>query len=178
MFEAYRIRPVVEWEGTDESREIRAFNTLEEALVAQARLIAADPQANVEPRLFWSLYGVNPEVGGVRTEDTISDLVSEVAAIELLAKILGSFRGTGSVGYFVAAASRIPETEVSKSFKVRMVWGLGEGGDARSVKDYEFSTRAELDAFLEGCEEANGWLGMEQIDPGPDGTFRNPSDGR
>jgi hypothetical protein len=45
---------------------------------------------------------------------------------------------------------------------------------AERVSDYEFASVGELNAFLYGCDEANGWLDMEQIDPNPDGSFSKP----
>jgi hypothetical protein len=87
MFEAYRIRPVVEWEGSDESREVEAFDALGEASAKQAQLMRDDPHADVEPRIFWTLYGINPETDGVRTEDAIADRITEADALELLGRL-------------------------------------------------------------------------------------------
>ena len=61
-----------------------------------------------------------------------------------------------------------------KPHRVRMKWGSGIGGDEKPVSDYEFASAGELNAFLYGCDEANGWLDMEQIDPNPDGSFPEP----
>ena len=35
-----------------------------------------EPNPHMEPRIFWTLYGVNPVLHGVRTEDAIADLDS------------------------------------------------------------------------------------------------------
>lgn len=98
MFEAYRIRPVVEWEGSDESRELEAFTTLGEAEAKLSRLVRGDPCADVEPRIFWTLYGVNPPANGVRTDDAIADRTSETAALDLLGKLIGCFTADPSGG--------------------------------------------------------------------------------
>jgi hypothetical protein len=108
MFEAYRIRPVVEWEGSDESRELEAFNTLSEAGARQAQLMRDNPHSDVEPRIFWTLDGINPESDGVRTEDAIADRSAEADALELLGKIIGRFTAdsrAGSDGYYIADRS-------------------------------------------------------------------------
>jgi hypothetical protein len=63
-----------------------------------------------------------------------------------------------------AVAPLVLNESGSKPLKVRMLWGSGAGGDEKPSKDYEFATLAELNAFLEGCSESNGWLDMEQID--------------
>jgi hypothetical protein len=108
MFEAYRIRPVLEWEGSDESRELEVFNTLGEATARQAKLMRDDPHADVEPRIFWTLYGINPERDGVRSEDAIADRTAEADALDLLGKIIGRFTAdprAGSHGYFIADQS-------------------------------------------------------------------------
>lgn len=173
MFESYRVRPVVEWEGSDESRELEVFNTLTEAVKAKANLLFVDPNPDFEPRVFWTLYGINPEVDGVRTEEAIADRDSEGAAIELLTKLIGPLAESGNrsdARRFTARPVHPQNNGDAKPHKVRMVWESGIAGD-KPTKDYEFSTLAELNAFLKGCEEANGWLDMKQIDPGPDGTF-------
>lgn len=106
MFEAYRIRPVLEWEGNDESRQLEAFVTFNEATGARSRLLCADPHADFEPRIFWTLYGVNPEHQGVRTEDAIADVDSENAALILLEKLIGRHHAdprAAAQGYYIAA---------------------------------------------------------------------------
>lgn len=55
-----------------------------------------------------------------------------------------------------------------KLFKTWIIWGQSpEPGDKPT--EYAFATQAELDAFLEGIEEAEGWLGYAICD-GPDFT--------
>jgi hypothetical protein len=76
MFEAYRIRPVLEWEGSDETRKFEAFTSLGQAIEAKAITMRREPNPHMEPRIFWTLYGVNPVLHGVRTEDAIADLDS------------------------------------------------------------------------------------------------------
>lgn len=44
--------------------------------------------------------------------------------------------------------------------KVTILWGgAPEPGD--KAKTYEFETQAELDAFMKGVEEMDGWMGWE-----------------
>ena len=118
MFEGYRIRPVLEWGASDESRELKAFASISEAMEAQAGLLCHDLSPNVERRIFWTLYGVNPEIHGVRTEDAIPDRDSEAAALELLEKLIGSFHvdtGATATGVFTAAGRRSRPTKQSSS---------------------------------------------------------------
>jgi len=42
-------------------------------------------------------------------------------------------------------------------FKTRIKWGVTSYGDDQ-IKSYEFKTEKELDAFMLGVNEANGWL--------------------
>jgi hypothetical protein len=44
-----------------------------------------------------------------------------------------------------------------KKFKVKITWGVTSLGDDQT-KTYEFDTEKELDAFLYGVDESNGWL--------------------
>ena len=50
-----------------------------------------------------------------------------------------------------------------KKFKVKITWGVTSWGDDQT-KVYEFDTEKELDAFLFGVDEANGWLEYEIIE--------------
>lgn len=100
MFEAYRIRPVLEWEESDGSRELKPFLTLNDAVEAQTEM------KRFEPHLFWTLYGVNPECEGVRTEDAVADVDTEEAALTLLEKLIGRFHADPRAavpGYYVRA---------------------------------------------------------------------------
>ena len=100
MFEAYRICPVLEWEESDGSRELKPFLTLNDAVMAQSEM------KSLEPRLFWTLYGVNPACAGVRTEDAVADVDTENAAFTLLEKLIGWFHAdprAAMPGYYIAA---------------------------------------------------------------------------
>jgi hypothetical protein len=117
MFEAYRIRPVLECKASDVAPEFGAFTSLGEAIEAKEIVMRRDPNADVESRIFWTLYGVNPVLHGVRTEDAIADLDSEAAALELLGKLIRNFRtapDTSATGYFGARPqARLPKPVAS-----------------------------------------------------------------
>jgi hypothetical protein len=124
MFEAYRIRPVLEWEGNDESRELSAFASLGKAIEAQTRLLRVDPNPNFAPRILWTLYGIIPEVDGKRTEEAIADRDSEAATLELLAKLIGNFRvepDSTATGYFTPAPKEPPPTNDGNGRTVKVV---------------------------------------------------------
>jgi hypothetical protein len=107
MFEAYKIQPVLEWEGNDESRKLESFTTLGEATKAHARLMRDDPEPYFEARIFWTIYGVNPETSGIRTEEAVADRDSESAALELLSRIIGPFTETTCGDYVPARRSNL-----------------------------------------------------------------------
>jgi len=44
-----------------------------------------------------------------------------------------------------------------KKFKVKIYWGE----EKDSVKTYKFETEKEMDAFLFGVDESNGWLSYD-----------------
>jgi hypothetical protein len=49
--------------------------------------------------------------------------------------------------------------------KITILWGkVPEPGDA--AQTYEFGTGAELDAFLLGIEEMDGWEGWREVEEG------------
>ena len=51
------------------------------------------------------------------------------------------------------------------TFKTTILWGESPGpGDA--AKTYEFETAAELSAFIQGVEEASGWMNYSFEDEG------------
>ena len=50
-----------------------------------------------------------------------------------------------------------------KKFKVKIHWGVTSFGDDQT-KTYQFDTEKEMDAFLFGVDEANGWLEYEIIE--------------
>jgi len=92
LYEAFRIRPVVE--STDENGRV----------ASEAKATLADAQRECEAfdalqivgglegkRIIWSVYGVNPEEHGLRTDEAIADRNTEDAARELLANIIGPF---------------------------------------------------------------------------------------
>jgi hypothetical protein len=232
MFKAFRIRPVVE--SMDENGEVtcEAFATLAAVERDSAQFEGRRSVSGREGKtIIWTLYGVNPEESGVRTEYAIADRDTEEYARELLTSLIGPFT-TGEAGYSTpatlpagaaalltsalghiqtykdneevdcialaedsiaaalntlmqsrpaqadSAVAGTPGAEAApadpKPHKVRMKWGSGMGGDEKPVSDYEFASVEELNAFLYGCDEANGWLDMEQIDPNPDGSFPVP----
>jgi hypothetical protein len=47
-----------------------------------------------------------------------------------------------------------------EKFKVKITWGVTSWGDAQT-KTYEFKTEKEMDAFLYGVDESNGWLSYD-----------------
>lgn len=44
-----------------------------------------------------------------------------------------------------------------KKYKVKINWGQAKD----SIKTYEFNTEKEMDAFLFGVDESNGWLSYD-----------------
>ena len=225
MFKVFRIRPVVE--SMDENGEVtcEAFASLTAVERDCAQFEGRRSVSGREGKtIIWTLYGVNPEESGVRTEYAIADRDTEEFARELLTNLIGPFTTdeagystpatlpagaaallTSALGHIqtykdteevdcialaedsIAAAlntlmqSRPAQADSAeaapadpKPHKVRVKWGSGMGGDEKPVSDYEFASIEELNAFLYGCDEANGWLDMEQIDPNPDGSFPVP----
>lgn len=58
------------------------------------------------------------------------------------------------------------------SHKVRIHWGEADFEYAQKpVIEYAFQTLGELNAFLLGVDESNGWMNYTQIDPNRDGTW-------
>jgi len=53
---------------------------------------------------------------------------------------------------------------MSKKHKLKMLWGESY----EEKKSYEFDTLIEVDAFLLGVQEMDGWLGYE-IEEYPEG---------
>jgi len=53
--------------------------------------------------------------------------------------------------------------EDSKPFKAKIRWG-SDSSDDQEPSVYSYATQAELDAFLEGVDAANGWLDYELIE--------------
>ena len=50
-----------------------------------------------------------------------------------------------------------------KKFSTTILWGKSPEPDAEPVK-YEFDTQRELDAFIHGINESDGWMGCHEID--------------
>lgn len=50
-----------------------------------------------------------------------------------------------------------------EKFKVKITWGVTSWGDDQT-KTYEFETEEEMDAFLYGVDEANGWMEYKIIE--------------
>src|SRR3546814_10330688 len=48
---------------------------------------------------------------------------------------------------------------------VSILWGSAPEPGSASIK-YDFGTQPELDAFLRGIAEADGWAGHKQVDHG------------
>ena len=62
------------------------------------------------------------------------------------------------------ARPRVFPPETDKPFKVRIKWGIApELGDT-TLTDYAFATQAELDAFMQGIDEMDGWSGYTVLD--------------
>ena len=103
MFEAYRIRPVVESMDEKGDASCEAFATLADAERDRAQFEARRSVSGREGKtIIWTLYGVNPEVSSVRTEDAIADCDTEESARELLTSIIGPFT-TDEAGYSTSA---------------------------------------------------------------------------
>lgn len=59
----------------------------------------------------------------------------------------------------------MPKRKKQKAlFEVMIRWGSCEPIRNRTITEYRFDTLKELNAFLEGVDEAVGWLDHEQID--------------
>ena len=52
-----------------------------------------------------------------------------------------------------------------EKFKVKITWGVTSWGDDQT-KTYYFETEKEMESFLDGVHEANGWLDYEIIEEG------------
>ena len=65
------------------------------------------------------------------------------------------------------ARKKNPHVRSSQKFWVEIRWGSQpEEGDEPCA--YEFDTKAELDAFLDGVDAAAGWLDYEIVRQMPD----------
>jgi hypothetical protein len=56
------------------------------------------------------------------------------------------------------------ETIEKKSFFVTIFWGESQTRQENDPCTYEFATSQELEAFLLGVDEANGWMDYEIVD--------------
>lgn len=64
-----------------------------------------------------------------------------------------------------AVLDAINEQTTATKVKISILWGQShEIGD--QAKTYTFDTQAELDAFLKGIEESDGWMGHEFVKEG------------
>jgi hypothetical protein len=54
---------------------------------------------------------------------------------------------------------------MTKQYKVVIQWGLTTLPDSE-VKSYYFDTEKEMESFLDGVHEANGWLEYAIIEEG------------
>lgn len=50
-----------------------------------------------------------------------------------------------------------------KKYKVKINWGSTSFGDEQ-MKTYDFDTEKEMDAFLFGVDESNGWLSYDIVE--------------
>lgn len=67
-------------------------------------------------------------------------------------------------------SSNMPVTTDEKPHKVQILWGESPEKDDEPM-EYAFKTAEELDAFLYGVSEAEGWMDYELIEPNPDGSW-------
>ena len=58
--------------------------------------------------------------------------------------------------------------------KIGIVWGEYPSNSEYQLQEYSFNTQAELDAFLLGAYESNGWFGYNVI--GKNGDFATLDD--
>lgn len=129
MYQRYRICPVLERASSDARREIEAFHSIGEAVEAQTQSAQDSSHGDVPPRIFWTVYGVNPPSHDVCTEDAIADRDTEAAVLDLLEGMVGRVTSdlhSHAPGYFVPARRpTLPEdgdkdtlTEVSLILKL------------------------------------------------------------
>ncbi len=50
-----------------------------------------------------------------------------------------------------------------KKFTVKIIWGITSLPDSKA-STYHFDTEKEMDAFLFGVDEANGWLEYQLVE--------------
>lgn len=57
---------------------------------------------------------------------------------------------------------QVKHAEIPERFSIQILWGQAPEKDAEP-QNYTFNTKAELDAFLLGIAEGDGWMGYEVI---------------
>ena len=55
-----------------------------------------------------------------------------------------------------------PATFTADKYKISILWGEAPEDDAKP-KTYSFKTKSELDAFILGINEMDGWQGWEIV---------------
>lgn len=162
MFVAYRIEPVVEYEGSDESRETERFSTLADAQkfwdakVADARFNPDDASDDEDIaldcglKLYWTLYGVHPQQddGGVQIDEAIADRETEEDCKALLLQITGPL-----------PTRKLNDREINTILHaLRILQEMRQPAkDGRGCKDAEelSSAYTACDHFLEGLKPLN-----------------------
>lgn len=152
MFVAYRIEPVVEYEGSDESRETERFSTEREAWIYVHKLLDVgfegcgmpdlqDAMDDLEIKLYWTLYGVHPEENGVSTDEAIADRESLTDAADLLCNLIGPFQGSSDGLYRPIFPAVIP-----KSDAVETIHDIADKVLADMVRQGCYTRNARFDA--------------------------------
>ncbi len=54
---------------------------------------------------------------------------------------------------------------MSQQFEITLLWGENPE-EEDEAKTYTFATQAEIDAFMLGVEEANGWINVREAPKG------------
>jgi hypothetical protein len=67
-------------------------------------------------------------------------------------------------------------TEVHPTFSVQILWGSHPDPD-QEPKLYEFNTKDELDTFMDGVNEASGWLDYEIVESSATTSSGGKTDG-
>lgn len=64
----------------------------------------------------------------------------------------------------------------NEKYQINIVWGSRPEKDS-NLFEYKFNTQAELDAFIKGIKEAEGWLGYTVIEPDKYIEWKNSDEG-
>lgn len=67
----------------------------------------------------------------------------------------------------LASVERFTGTHPAETYNVWIMWGKM---DKQEPQQYTFDTLSELNAFLTGVDQANGWLDFEQFDTEDEAT--------